>query len=65
MAFVIYCFCAVILLILIWRYWEDVFASCSPDGIGFDYLDQLSTADPALPEACSHCDDPAGGEIAP
>lgn len=65
MAFVIYCFCTVILLFLIWRSWEDVLAPCAPDDSGIDYHDQLSTADPASPEAQPHCYDPAGGEIAP
>lgn len=65
MAFAIYCFCTVILLFLIRRFWEDVLAPCAPVDSGFDFRDQLSIADPAQPSSLSDRHDSAGGEIAP
>jgi len=48
-----------------WRYWKDVFAPPVVDCSDVDYLDQLSPADPSLPEAKQdHCDF-SGGEISP
>jgi len=55
----------VLLFFLIWRYWKDVFAPPVVDCSGVDYLNQLSPADPSLPEAKQdHCDF-SGGEISP
>ena len=54
-----------LLFFLIWRSWKDAFAPPSVDCSGVDYLDQLSTADPSMPEAKQDRDHSAGGEITP